>query len=218
VLANLAISLPTEQLAWGGDEARSFVRLQQNVGDVTGRSVAENVVFGDSLPEGGPADQIFVLDDCAGLYISTGEFDRPWVPLELRTVDLEFTINTPIDQLRRTPLITVGDAEPRSTISIEGGRNNRIRFRIGDDFLPTVGEWRRVKPGRTYEVSAAIDTGRHETLITLDGFEALWGWITAPGHTKVVNAAGADAPVTVTPDRVGKAPLCQKLAREARTG
>ncbi len=101
VLINVAISVPTEKLAWGGDKARDYVETQESVGELTGWSLQRNVVFGNDLPAQGPADQIYVLGVCDGLYVSTGEFDRPWVPLELRTVDFDFTINAPLRDLPR---------------------------------------------------------------------------------------------------------------------
>jgi hypothetical protein len=222
VLVNVAISLPTEKLAWGDapalsrDNARSYVETQESVGELTGYSIMRNVIFGNSLPTHGPADQIYVLGICDGLYISTGESDRPWVPVELRSVDLDFTINGPLRDLPRTRLLTVGTG-PYSVISMEGSRDGRVRFRITGGDARNIGKWQDVERGRRYHVDIAADTGRHEAYVQLDGREVLNGWITAPGHTKVVNERAAaqgrpQPPVTVSNGRIADAPMCEKFA------
>ena len=217
VLINVAISVPTEKLAWGGDKARDYVETQESVGDLTGRSLQRNVVFGNDLPVQGPADQIYVLGVCDGLYVSTGEFDRPWVPLELRTVDFDFTINAPLRDLPRTRLLTVGTGPPYSVVWIEGSHDGRVRFRITDGLVGTVGKWQDLERGRRYRAEVAADTGRHEASMQLDGREVLKGWITAPGHTKVVNERLAGPgqplpPVTVSNGHLNDAPMCEKFA------
>jgi hypothetical protein len=222
VLVNLAISLPAEKLAWGDapslarENARSYVKSQESVGELTGYSIMNNVVFGNDLPAHGPADQIYVLGICDGLYISTGESDRPWVPVELRSVDLDFTINGPLRNLPRTRLLTVGTG-PYSVLSMEGSRDGRVRFRISDRLVGNIGKWQHLERGRRYHLDVAADTGRHEAYVQLDGREVLNGFIIAPGHTKVVNERGAVKggplpPVTVSNGRIADAPMCERFA------
>jgi hypothetical protein len=139
------------------------------------------------------------------------------VPLELRPIDFDFTINRRLQDLPRTRLLTVGDAAPHSVVWIEGARDGRVRFGITDGLVGTRGEWQQLERGRRYHVEVAADTGRHEATLQLDGREALKGWITAPGHTKVVNARSAAPgaavpPVTVGAGHVRDAPMCEKFA------
>lgn len=218
VVTNVAISLPTERLAWGGSETRDYIELQRSVGELIGRPITENVRFGDELPAHGPADQLLVLGDCEGLYVSTGERDRPWVAVERRPVDLLVTINEPPEDLGRVPLLTVGDSEPRSVVLIEGGRPGQVRFRVAEPFLPTVGDWQEAEEGKTYRVRITADTGRHEAAVEFDGREALYGWVTPPGNEREVNEtrAGSESGVTVEQVAVEGAPLCRELVREIR--
>jgi hypothetical protein len=157
---------------------------------------------------------------CDGLYVSTGEFDRPWVPIELRAVDFDFTINGPLQNLPRTRLLTVGSGRPYSVLWIEGSRDGRVRFRITDGLVGTIGEWQRLERGQPYHLEVAADTGRHEANVQLDGRDVLKGWITAPGHTKVVDVRAAEpgqSPrVTVGEGRIHDAPMCEKYAIAGR--
>ena len=51
----------------------NYVEAQNSISDVTGHPLEANVVRGSSLPPWAPADQLYVIGDCDGLYISNGE-------------------------------------------------------------------------------------------------------------------------------------------------
>ena len=83
-------SQPTSALAitpneeWNTTQVLHYVEAQKVVSDLTGHPLNAKVVRGTSLPPWGPADQLYVIGDCDGMYISNGE-DFSTVPSEQLT-------------------------------------------------------------------------------------------------------------------------------------
>ena len=90
IVANIGIAVaPNEE--WNATQTLHFVEAQKAVNDVTGLSLRSQVVRGTSLPPWGPANRLFVVGDCDGLYISNGE-DYSTVPDEQYTRDTWMTV------------------------------------------------------------------------------------------------------------------------------
>jgi hypothetical protein len=219
--ANLAASsAPTDAIAWDGDRARSYVELQQSISDVTGHPLDENVVRGERLPERAPADRLFVVGDCAGLYLSTGDKDGPWVPIELPETDLNVIFHERVSERGRVPLVTVG-GEASSTVSIETGRSGRIRFRADENYgypnlyFPSASKWMPLQVGRTYRVGVATDAGLHRFSVTVDGHRVIDRRPLPDGplvvHARADAADGASPALTVVEKSGPEPTLCRSL-------
>jgi hypothetical protein len=78
IVANFGIAVtPNEE--WTGNQPLHYVEAQKAIADLTGQSLRSRVVRGRSLPVWGPADQLYVVGNCDGLYVSNGE-DYSTVP------------------------------------------------------------------------------------------------------------------------------------------
>ena len=125
VAANLAIAaFPVNQ--WTMAQNARFVSVQKSLSI---DSLANTVQRGPSLPYWAPAGQIFAMNNCSGLYLSTGNDlkDVPgqqlehytWKPVEQSsafTHTIGFTFNRPVSDLTHpVPLMTYG----RSTLVLE---------------------------------------------------------------------------------------------------
>jgi len=219
MVANLAAaSTPTERIAWEGARLRSFIKTQQSVGDLIGKPLKVERV--DRLPPSAPADQLFVVGNCAGLYYSLGDFDHPWAAVERATTTGEFdftlTVHRPLDARVTIPLVTAGDG-PSTTVSMQLEGAGRIRFRENDRHLPSLGKWGHVKLGRRYQVMVNIDTGTHEVSASLGRFPVFLGWTSAPPPRVVVHTLPEPDDATFSLRELRrpppKTPICRSLLR-----
>ena len=72
IAANVGMAIvPNEE--WNTTQVLHYVETQKAISDVTGHPLNAEVVRGNSLPPWGPADQLYVIGNCDGLYISNGE-------------------------------------------------------------------------------------------------------------------------------------------------
>ena len=72
IWANVGIA-STPTASWSLSEVANYVSLQKSISALTGHPLNDNVVRGTVLPYWAPADQLFIVGDCSGLYISNGE-------------------------------------------------------------------------------------------------------------------------------------------------
>jgi hypothetical protein len=224
VIANVLIaSAPTDPYAWRGSRAREYVELQESISDVTGHPLDDRVVQGSHLPRHAPADTLFALGDCDALYLSSGEVEQPWIPVENKESKFALTFHT-------TPprgtflLVTIGRDRP-SNISLEGDGSGRFRLRIDDPygypnlFIHGPERWTRLQPQRTYRLGVAVDIALHRFSVRLDGHEVLSGVTSAdePLLTPWLRGAhSSDAPTTMALVEVptAKPEVCQRLTDE----
>jgi hypothetical protein len=90
VAANIGMSItPNEE--WSPARVERYVQVQRSVGGVTGNALAGYVHRGSALPTWAPADELYVVGNCDGLYISNGE---------------DYS-SVPANQLNRTTWMTV---------------------------------------------------------------------------------------------------------------
>ncbi len=146
--ANLGISV-TPNAEFRENQLVSYVKFQKSVGDLIGHSVSADVVRGKTLPYWAPADELFVVGNCAALYYSTGQTyntipkqqlqHRTWLPVGEVPGDrhrVKITFAGPLSALGRgVPLVTVG----RATVWVEPAGSDHIRFRVSDPRYHTSG-------------------------------------------------------------------------------
>ncbi len=72
VAFNFAIAIAPNS-EWSSVQTLRFVKAQNAISDVTGHPIASSVRTGSSLPELAPANELYIVGQCEGLYISTGE-------------------------------------------------------------------------------------------------------------------------------------------------
>jgi len=76
IVANIGLSnTPNEE--WNATQILNYVQTQSSISNVTGISIHSQERRGSSLPVWAPADQLFIVGNCDGLYISNGEYYAP---------------------------------------------------------------------------------------------------------------------------------------------
>ena len=73
IAANVGMAVVPNSDEWDTTQTLNFVEAQHSISDVTGHTLEANVVRGSSLPPWGPAGQLYIIGNCDGLYISSGE-------------------------------------------------------------------------------------------------------------------------------------------------
>jgi hypothetical protein len=136
VAANLAITaFPVAQ--WTMTQSARYISAQKSLSI---DSLAASVHRGSTLPNWAPAGQIFAIDNCSGLYLSTGNNikDVPgqqiehynWKPVEQPssfTHTIGFIFNRPVQDLTHPlPLMTYG----KSTLVMEPAGPGYVRMHI----------------------------------------------------------------------------------------
>ncbi len=72
IVANVAMAITPNEV-WDIPETVHYVATQKAISDITGHPIDNRVRRGATLPPWGPADQLFIVGKCDGLYISNGE-------------------------------------------------------------------------------------------------------------------------------------------------
>jgi hypothetical protein len=184
MVANLAIaSTPPDPFAAGGQRIHDYVATQKAISDLTGHPLAGYITRGSRLPRLAPADQLFVVGNCDALFISTGEADITWVPVEVRelTVDITFhgaRATSPVS------LVTVGN-QPSTTVTFEESRAGRIRF-VADALHPESSKWLSLARNHRYRLRVINDYASSPTS-AIPTWPDLFG-----GSVRVANLRGVD--------------------------
>jgi hypothetical protein len=79
IVANVGMAIVPNSDEWDTAQTYNYVQTQKTLSDLTGHPLNANVVRGGQLPPWGPAGQLYVIGNCDGLYISSGE-DYSTVP------------------------------------------------------------------------------------------------------------------------------------------
>jgi len=182
IVANIGIAIvPNEE--WDTAQLLSYVQAQKTLSDLTGHPLDARVVRSQSLPAWGPAGQLYVIDDCSGLYISNGEnyssypsfqYHRDtWMTVQLgQPFQHAFELAVPTVQPGQTdslPLVSAGTLTVKVSASrLPGGR-----------VLLTFGTYRSrktvktaslvVEPGTTQDVLVTTDPVKHEVNVDVNG-------------------------------------------------
>jgi hypothetical protein len=235
VAANVGMAItPNEE--WTSGQALNFVEVQKAISDVTGHPLNALVTRADTLPPYGPADQLYIVGNCDGLYVSEGE-DYSTVPSEsfTRTTWLavqrghtfqhtfEVTFRTPTLP-ESIPLVSAG----RNTISVDAWptarhRLVRVLFQFNSPGKTVYGITPYVPPGTTHRVVVVTDPAKHLAEASMDGtvyMASTWD-STEPITADTQHAtAGGTPPVLTVTNITGSTPqpgLCRSLNRSLGT-
>ncbi len=230
IVANFGMAVtPNEE--WTGNQALHYVEAQKSAADLTGQSLSSRVVRGSTLPTWGPADQLFVVGDCDGLYISNGEdystvpsaqFTRTtWLVVERGHAfehTFRLTVRPVSGSTEGVSLVSAGDstvavsatkvADPR-LVKLTYGLYGPGRHKYGISF--------EVPANSTHTVNVITDPAKHLIEATTDGAVNLQ-LSTNVGRPIVPDAARAHSqgvpPALIAVDTTASSPqptLCRSL-------
>ncbi len=227
IAANVGISItPNEE--WVQGQVLNYVQAQKAVSDVTGHPLNGRVVRGDRLPLWAPADQLFVVGNCDGLYVSNGEdyrtvpmqqFQRAtWMAAERGpgfSHTLALTFNRAVGgPPRLAPLVSIGDST-LYVVTVPGDKGTvRVSFWWQDPRFPGSGTARSVQPGSTHQVVVVTDPADHVVQVSIGGSVYLSHPLSSSGPVVVHSQPSLAAPQPVSvADRTSYSPpaLCRSL-------
>lgn len=211
IVANIGMAItPNEE--WDTTQVLNYVQAQKAVSDVTGQSLSSAVVRGNTLPPWGPGDQIYVVGDCEGMYISNGEdystvpsqqYARmTWMAVERGHTyqhTFQVTFNTPPSGATRpVPLVSVG----RSSVFVSERptRNpNRLRAIVGvsEPGHPIQDASRLVGTDHSQQVTVVTDLADHLTEVLIDG-EVKFSTTSVPGGRIVSDVSTSQGNATTS--------------------
>jgi hypothetical protein len=200
IAANIGIAI-TPQGEWTSVQVIHYVQVQQSLSNLTGHPLNANVVRGNALPTYAPADQLYIVGNCASLYISDGwgasgirgffldavDLQTQWKPVELgpsiRHV-LDITFHGPIVKGRSVPLVTVGNRSP-STVYLQSYGKGEVRFSVEGPLGTVVSAPSPVHDSRTYRLTVTTDPNVHLVAIAIDQTEVLSATLYSQGTARV---------------------------------
>lgn len=170
--ANIAIAM-SPATEWNPTQAKNYLKAVRAVSNSTGHPLASRITRATSLPPWAPANEVYVVGNCDGLYLSSGirydtvpTFQRQratWIPVEEGpriTHAVNLTFNGPLSQLRSgVPIMNVGF----NTILIRGAGHGKVQLVLRDlhDFNSVVGASFKPKLGTVYLIHVTISPIRH---------------------------------------------------------
>jgi hypothetical protein len=225
VVVNVAASAtPTED--WNGTQLANYVGFQTTVGSAVGSTAAERLAQGAQLPSWAPAGSLYVVGDCAGLYISNGErYDT--VPLQVyqhatwmaadegapfrHVLQLTFGPGEPGGaESPDVPLLTSGP----SAIEVEAGPAPggalSVNFVLSDPQYGVTSAPVIVEPGSTHEVTLLTDPQLHQAVLTMDGTTFLDSVFTGGPDIAVAPGSPVVATVRDVTDVASEDALCRR--------
>ncbi len=232
--ANVGIAISPNG-EWTSVQALQYVHAQKSVSDVTGGQLAGNVVRGSVLPYWAPAQELFVANQCAGFYISTGETDKTvplqqrehqtWIPVEqsgYRNV-LRVTFNKPMSGSGTSiPLVTIGpDTVVLKSLGDAGTGRIRVGFDLDDPQAPSSGASLVLSLGRSYRTVVVTDPELRRVTMSFgsDPVPVLDTYLPDGGPISLYSSTGAARPPASVGRIVDSSPpglsLCRNLDRAA---
>ena len=181
IWANIGISVtPNEE--WSTDQVTNYLKVQQSVANLTGVSLKDRVATGTALPLWGPADRLFIVGDCDGLYLSTGEkygaapteqYQRAtWLTAELgpgfhHTFSARFS---PLPAGARTSvrLVTIGGQSLDLTVLSGPASEVTLVFSLRGPEGVGYGYRLAVPTNETENLSVITDTAKHSASVTVN--------------------------------------------------
>jgi hypothetical protein len=187
IAANVGIAItPNEE--WDTTQVLQYVEAQKAISDVTGHPLDSNVVRGSTLPPWGPADQLYVIGDCEGLYISNGE-NYSTVPSQqfVRSTWMVVEYSDAFDHTYRMTVRSPASGGSESESLVDAGRNDvtvtatatrdpsrvRVTFGLSSPTGPLYGNSFDVRSGSTHNVVVITDPVKHIVGVTMDGVSHL---------------------------------------------
>ena len=179
--ANLGISL-SAATEWTPTQATNYLQTIKAVSDATGHPLTDQIHRGSALPFWAPANEVFVVGNCAGLYISSGvnyqvvptfQIERStWVTVEQgNTFDtsLYVTFNTPPSRLGTgVQLFSIG----LDTVFIRSAGHGKVQFVLGDPRFPVFGPPFKPILGARYGTQIVTNTVLHMVSVSM-GFSVV---------------------------------------------
>ena len=173
---NLAVAIsPTTE--WSPTQASNYLKAVKAVSESTGHPLATRIKQGPSLPLWAPANEVYVVGDCKGLYLSSGiHYDTvpvlktkrtTWLAVE-EASDLSqvlyVTFNAPLTQLGSgVPIIGVGSAK----VLVRSIGHGQVQLVLEDPqgSHSLAGAPFKPKLGRLYPIAVEINPIRHVVVI-----------------------------------------------------
>jgi hypothetical protein len=228
--SGIAASAATE---WTPTQTKNYLQAIKAVSDATGHPLPSQVHRGTALPYWAPANELFVVGNCAGLYLSSGvRFDvvpafqverSTWLTVEQGTAfdtTLDMTFNSPLSQLGTgVELFSIG----LDTVYVLPAGNGEVQFVLGDPRYPTFGLPFKPVPGAIYPTTIVTNTVLHMMSVTVGGSGVLSGLLSgATFGTPVVlshqpsKVPGLPPPLTVRqrPNPPADMSLCRSLLKD----
>jgi len=242
VVANVGMAIvPNDQ--WSQTQALNYVRAQKALSDLTGHPLASRVRQGGSLPAWGPAGQLYVIGNCAGLYVSNGEdwsttsrfvlngsvvpsqqyLRDTWMTVQLGrpfTHTFSITANSPTSAATEfTPLVTAGNLVAGVRAVAAGADKVLVTFPISGGPTTVLGTPAVLASGTNHSVVVTTDPVKHDIDVSLDGV-VLVRTILPSGIGIPVDAASGNQHaepglLTVEARPTPTPSLCQSLVRQA---
>jgi hypothetical protein len=231
IAANIGLAItPNEE--WNSTQLLHYVQTQKAISDVTGHPLNSQVMRGNVLPPWAPADQLYVIGDCEGLYISNGEYystvpsqqyqRTTWMAVERGHSfqhTFRMTFNRPQPGADESlPLVTAGSSTVLVTVT--PGSEDRpipVDFGLSGTGRTLYGVPADVTPGSTHQVVVITDPVKHLVEVTMDGILYLSRTLVTgepiSGYPVHQQTAG-DPPALSVFDETGSTPgptLCRSL-------
>ena len=206
IVANVGMALtPNEE--WDTAEARHYVAVQEAISNVTGHPLDAHVRRGSSLPPWGPADQLFVVGKCDGLYVSNGEtfvtvpdqqYHRDtWLEVErghrfLHTYRV--SIHRPAPDSRITQQLLRAGSTTVSVMLTPTAHSDLFHLYVARTApgRTIYGFSAFVRPDTSHQVVVVTDPAKHMTTGTIDGH--LLMAMPLNGGAPIVDSGSSDSP------------------------
>jgi hypothetical protein len=170
---NIALAFaPTTE--WLPAQATHYIKTVKAISDVTGHPFDKQIKRGRTLPYWAPANDVYIIGDCAGLYLSSGDHFKSdpilqaehhtWVPVEQGSgleTKLRVTFNAPLRLGTSFPLISTG----KDAISIRASGGGSVRFVLHDPLYPIIGAKFVPKIGHPYVVRVETNPILHLAVV-----------------------------------------------------
>lgn len=230
IIANVGMGVVPVPSEWDGTQVVNYVKAQKTMSDLTGHQLATNVVRGNTLPAWAPAGELYVVGDCSGMYISTGE-DFSTVPTQQyeRATWYPVGFGKPYEHTFRVTVKTPPSGGAESVALVSAG-NYTLRLsaaptRTANGVLLSFGVVHGattavngnafvVSSGTTHTVDVITDPQTHAISASMDGsthlFTALAG---EPIHVEVghSNAQGGASALWVRTAPTPRPSLCDSI-------
>jgi hypothetical protein len=185
IVANIGMAVVPVPSEWDTTQVVNYVQAQKTLSDLTGHPLTSHVVRGDALPAWAPAGELYVVGNCSGMYVSTGEnfwtvptqeYERAtWYTVDLgqpfeRTYRV--SVNAPAGGVPESiSLVRAGDytVTLKAAPTPEPGRV-LLTFGVSHDGATAVsGTPIEVDAGSTHSVDIITDPETHEISAIIDG-------------------------------------------------
>jgi hypothetical protein len=240
VAINVGLALsPTTQ--WQPIQASNYVTAVKGVSDVTGHPIARQVKVAGSLPYWAPANEIYVVGDCAGVYLSTGQSVAyaPGLQIQHDSWDviqqgddihhaLSISFNGPMKRGVAIPVFSYGDVN----VVVQPISNRLVLFGVQNPHAPNI-PWPPVRtpvvavsPNTTYKMDVWADPYLNRITVWLEHrggkvMSRTEAYLPGLGSGKVIpSSTGSVGDLSAVSVKDGKVTppnmsLCRALQREA---